>query len=91
MELPDTTNSVENPIINPRISIIAAISNEGDLYYAISQSNTNTETFKIFIVYLMKLLNSKKHNWRIPLFNWMGQSIIPVNKPKLIYRFWVSG
>jgi hypothetical protein len=32
-----STNSIENPIINPRIGMIAAVSNMGDIYLSVSQ------------------------------------------------------
>ena len=63
-KFPGISNSVENPLINPRISIIVALSNHGDLYYAISQGNTNKESFKLFMVYLMKQLDLKSPQWR---------------------------
>jgi hypothetical protein len=63
-KLPGSTNSVENPIVNPRISMIVALSNMGDLYLSISQGNTNAETFKIFIIYLKKKLDADWPNWR---------------------------
>jgi len=59
-----STNFIENTIVNPRISMIAAVSNMGDLYFSVSQGNSNVETFKVFIIYLMKKLNSQKPDWR---------------------------
>ena len=53
-----------NPIIYPQITLIVALSNRGLLLYSVSQSNTIKETFKIFIIYLMKQLNTIKPNWR---------------------------
>ena len=52
-----TTNSLPNPIVNPRISLIVAISNKGLLFFSVSQGNTNKESFKIFMIYLMKKLD----------------------------------
>jgi hypothetical protein len=52
-----TTNSLPNPLVNPRISLIVALSNRGDIYFTISQGNTNLESFKIFMIYLMKKLD----------------------------------
>ncbi len=51
-------------IVNPRLSLIVALSNRGDVYFTISQGNTNLESFKIFMVYLMKKLDAKKPQWR---------------------------
>jgi hypothetical protein len=53
-----TTNSLPNPLVNPRISLIVALSNRGDMYFTVSQGNTNLESFKIFMVYLMKKLDA---------------------------------
>lgn len=63
-KFPEISNSVENPLINPRISIIVALSNHGDLYCAISQGIKNKESFKLFMVYLMKQLDLKSPKWR---------------------------
>ncbi len=59
-----TTNSLPNPIVNPRLSLIVAISNKGLLFFSISQGNTNKESFKIFMIYLMKKLDIINPNWR---------------------------
>jgi hypothetical protein len=35
-KIKDSNNSLENPLVNPRISMITAISNNGDLFYSLS-------------------------------------------------------
>ena len=36
-----TTNSVEEGVVKPRISLIGAIDTEGDIYLALTQVDTN--------------------------------------------------
>ena len=55
---------IDNPLVNPRISLIVALSSRGDIYFTISQGNTNMESFKIFMVYLMMKLDAKRPKWR---------------------------
>lgn len=43
--VPGTTNSMENFLINPRVSMIAAVSSVGELYFSLPQDNTIGTTF----------------------------------------------
>ena len=54
-----TTNSVLSHIVNPRLSVIAALDNYGDVYMAITQVNTNDKVMAMFISHLAQKLNSK--------------------------------
>ena len=45
----DIPNSTELRQISPRISIIAAIDTDGEVYVAFTQVNTNTEVMKLYI------------------------------------------
>ena len=44
-----TSNSVEEQVIQPRISIIGAVDTEGDVYLSLTQVNTNSEIMKLFL------------------------------------------
>ena len=50
--VPGTTNSMPNPRIRPRISLIAGVSNHGELYISLLQVNTNTEVTKLYLTAL---------------------------------------
>ena len=52
-----------NPLINPSISLIAAVSSKCHLYYSISQGNTNKENFSSFMYYLAFKLELNSPNW----------------------------
>jgi hypothetical protein len=62
--IPGTTNSMPNPLINPRINLLAAVSSNFHLYYSISQGNTNKESFSSFMYYLAFKLDQNLQNWR---------------------------
>ena len=62
--LPGTTNSIPNPRINPRICLIAGVSNHGELYLSLLQINTNTEVVKVYLTALAQQLDKERNNWR---------------------------
>ena len=53
--LQGTSNSVKQRTVSPNISLLAAVSSLGDVYLAVSQINTDSDSFCLF----MKLLISK--------------------------------
>jgi hypothetical protein len=63
-ELPGTRNSVPKKAWAPRISLLVALDNFGKSYVAVSQSNTNSQVFKLFIRGLVKLFNEETRRWR---------------------------
>ena len=46
---PDTTNSVPAFSMAPRVTMITAVDTLGNVYFALSQTNSNNELFGIFI------------------------------------------
>ena len=48
-----------NPLVNPRISLIVAVGNYGELYMALSQANTNADNMQLFMSHLAKLLDKE--------------------------------
>jgi hypothetical protein len=44
-----TTNSLAIKTVEPRISLLLAISNKGEVYFSISQANTTKETKSLFL------------------------------------------
>jgi hypothetical protein len=51
-------------IISPKISMFAAIFSDGELYTALSQSNTDRFTKSLFISHLVKVLDEDRPGWR---------------------------
>ena len=43
------TNNLTVKKLNPRISMITAVDTQGEVFLSLSQSNTNSNTFKLFI------------------------------------------
>jgi hypothetical protein len=48
----------------PQISMIAAITSRGRIFFTINQGKTTSLTFLLFIVKLCKELDSRDRNWR---------------------------
>ena len=47
--VPESTNSIAKNLWQPRISLLLAIDNEGESYFAVSQENTNQTTMQLFL------------------------------------------
>lgn len=41
----------------PRITMIAAIDNYGEIYYSLLQANSNNTTIQLFMTHLVKILD----------------------------------
>ena len=48
----------------PRISVIAALDSNGEIFYSLTQGNTNDKIMEIFIQKLVKRLDSIEKEWR---------------------------
>ena len=59
-----STNSMKNPLVNPRVSLIAGIDTEGHLYLSLVQANTNNDVMRAFLQWLARRLDSERKNWR---------------------------
>jgi transposase len=59
-----TTNSVHGHQVNPRISMIAGIDTEGDVYLALLQINNDVSVIKLFLTSLAFRLDLDRPNWR---------------------------
>ena len=44
-----TTNSLQERSVNPRISVLGAVSTEGNVYISITQVITDSEIIKLFL------------------------------------------
>ena len=52
-------------MINPRISMIVAIDTRGEVFFSLSQSNTNSLTMGLFFKELADILDQSRPNWRV--------------------------
>ena len=51
-------------LVTPRITMIVALDNYGDVYLSLMQSNTNTDTFCNYLSHLIEQLDRDRPNWR---------------------------
>ena len=50
--------------VSPRISLIAAIDNQGNAWYALNQSNTDSSVMLLFLKSLMETLDYESPGWQ---------------------------
>ena len=60
----NSTNSVPQLQIAPRVSMIIGLDTFGSVYLSLMQSNSNSKIMEIFIVELIKKLDSERADWR---------------------------
>jgi len=58
------TNSTNDKAIRPRISVIAAISTEGETYLSLSIASTDDDTYRLFVKKLSAKLDQERPGWR---------------------------
>ena len=44
-------------VVAPRITMMAAIDNYGEIYYSLLQANSNDITLELFLTHLVKILD----------------------------------
>ena len=60
----NSSNSVAKLQIAPRVSMIVGLDTYGSIYLSLLQSNSNSKIMEIFIVELVKKLDSERSDWR---------------------------
>ena len=50
--------------VSPRLSMIAALDNEGNVWYTLSHANTNSNMIALFLLKLTKSLDSEQPGWQ---------------------------
>lgn len=58
------SNSIPVKEINPRITLIAAVDNQGRIYASMLQANSDNETFGLFLRKLVQTLDYEEKKWR---------------------------
>ena len=61
---PGDTNSCGMKKLSRRVSIIAAIDTDGNVYQSLSQHNSTGLSIKVFLSQLVEVLDSENENWR---------------------------
>jgi len=54
---------IQRPISH-RLALIAALDTEGDIYFSLTQSNTNQQVMLIFLIHLVKQLDQEQPSWK---------------------------
>ena len=60
-----STHSIPVKKVTPRISMIMALSNDGDIYASFTQVNTTSTILDLYIKELVKTLDKEDRNWRL--------------------------
>ena len=58
------TTSTSSMVMVPRISMIAAIDTDGEVYVTLTQSNSNSSIMEMYFRHLVKVLDRKSRYWR---------------------------
>ena len=58
------TNSVPHRQMAPRISVIAAVDTDGRAYFTLTQVNTDTDVFLLFLKRLFDKLTTEERTWK---------------------------
>ena len=62
--MPGDNNSVPIGFLQPRISIVACLDSNGNLYLTLSQGNSNSTTMEVFFHHLAAKLDKERPKWR---------------------------
>ena len=61
---PSSPATMTSKSVAPRIALIAALDNNGKVYFSLTQTNTDSDVMMLFMQYLIKQLDSESANWR---------------------------
>ena len=61
---PGSNNSVKAFQMTPRVTLLTALSTEGDVWIALAQSNSNQSLMSLFWRALSNTLDKERPNWR---------------------------
>ena len=50
--------------VSPRVSLIACVGSDGSAYYCLTQVNTDSDVFCLYLTELVKRLTMEDKNWR---------------------------
>ena len=59
-----SVQSTANKIVNPRVSLIAALDTEGDVYLSVTQVNTDSDVMRLYLSRLAMQLDFERPDWR---------------------------
>ena len=50
--------------VNPRLAVLAALTTDGDVYFALTQTNTDSDVLMLFMKHLIRHLDVGRADWR---------------------------
>jgi hypothetical protein len=56
--------SATKALMSPRVSLMVALDNHGEIYWALNQGNSNAEVMRLFLKGLVTKFNSESRQWR---------------------------
>ena len=59
----DAAGTFTDKQVTPRISLIAALDTDGNLWYALTQANTDSDVMTTFLRYLARQLDRERPGW----------------------------
>jgi len=61
---PGAPGTMISRAVTPRLALIAALDTDGNVYYSLSQSNTDTDMMMLFMRHLIERLDQETADWR---------------------------
>ena len=58
------TNSVAQLAVSPRISMVAGLDTQGEVFFSLLQANSNSEIMMVFFHHLILTLDVRRPGWR---------------------------
>ena len=59
-----STSTIKLSAVTPRLALIAALDTDGQVYFALTHSNTDSDVLMLFMKHLLKQLDTEEHDWQ---------------------------
>ena len=59
----DSPATINQRAITPRLALIAALDTDGEVYFALTHANTDSDVLMLFMRFLMRQLDSEDPDW----------------------------
>ena len=60
--------TVTSSTVSPRLSLLAALDTDGNVWYALTQANTGQNVMLVFLQHLVKILDVEIPGWRVDTY-----------------------
>ena len=55
--------TITDKMMNPRLALIAALDTDGNVYFSLTHSNTDSDVILLFLIRLVDKLNQESPDW----------------------------